>query len=150
MTEVEADQSGKIEDFNVDTVLAYSNGSTRAIRIPVSVKRAGLRFLRQRRLSRKTLYLRLLVTGLCLLLRDDLDELAYITVDVEFAGRENDLRGMLLSLIRRTVPDCSKDRLVFRRIGKQSPAHCVALATYRGERAPEKTVTESEFVDALK
>ena len=63
MTDVEVDQSGKIEDLAVDTILAFSNGLSRAIRIPAAVKRIGLAFLRRRRVPPKTRYLRMLATG---------------------------------------------------------------------------------------
>ena len=39
LTEVEVDQSGKIKDPGADTVLAFSNGLSRAIRMPASAKR---------------------------------------------------------------------------------------------------------------
>jgi len=76
--------------------------------------------------------------------------LAYVTIDVEFAGREEDLRGMLLILIWRKLSSFPKDRLILHRIGKKSPAHRVALATYQGKRPAEKIVTDEEFVEALK
>lgn len=150
MPDIEADQSGKIENLGEDTVLAYSDGRSWAIRIPASVKQAGLRSLRHRRVSRKTCYVRMLAAGFYLLLRDHLDELTYVTIDVEFAGREEDLRGMLLNLIWRSFPHFAKDRLALRRIGKKSPAHHLALMTYRGNRLAEKTITEEEFIEALK
>jgi hypothetical protein len=150
MTEVEVDQSGKIEDLAVDTILAFSNGLSGTIRIPAGVKRAGLAFLRRRRVPPKTRYLRMLAAGFYLLLQDDLTRLTYITIDVEFAGREEDLRGMLLILIWRRFPSFSKDRLAFRRIGKKSPAHHLALKTFQGQRPADEIVKEEEFVAALK
>jgi len=101
MTDVEVDQSGKIEALAVDTILAFSDGLSQTIRIPASVKRTGLRFLRQRRVPRRIRHLRMLAAGFYLLLRDYLDQVAYLTIDIEFAGREEDLRSMLLILIWR-------------------------------------------------
>ena len=150
MKEAEVDQSGKIEDTEVDTILALANGLSWTIRIPASVKRAGLAFLRQRHVSRKTRYLRMLAGGLYLLLCDYLDQLSFITIDVEFAGRENDLRGMLLVLLWRKLPPFSKERVIFHRVGKKSPAHHLALMTYQGKKPAGKTITEKEFIGALK
>ena len=150
LAEVEVDQSGKIEDLGVDTVLAFSNGLSRTIRLPASIKRVGLDFLRRRGTPPKTRYLRMLAAGLYLLLREDLSRLAFITVDVEFAGREGDLQGMLMTLIWRDLPRFPGDRLAFYRIGRRSPAHHLALETYRGRRPPDKVVTEAEFIERLK
>ena len=150
MTNVEVDQSGKIEDLSVDTVLAFSDGSNRAIRIPVSVKHAGLEFLRQRHVSSKVRFLRMLAAGFYLLLKDDLKRIAHIVIDVEFAGREQDLRGMLLILIWQRFPLFSKDQLTFRRIGKKSPAHHLAWRVYRGERRADRVIAKEEFIGALK
>jgi hypothetical protein len=150
MTEVEVDQSGKIEDLAVDTVLAFADGLCWAIRIPAAVKRSGLSFLRQRRVRRKSIYIRMLAAGLYLLLREHLAQLAYTTIDVEFDGREEDLRGALLNMIWRQFRSFSKDRLILRRIGKRSPAHHAALTTYQGKRPADKVITEAEFIGALK
>lgn len=92
----------------------------------------------------------LVVAGFYLLLKEHLAHLAYVTIDVEFAGREDDLRGMLLILIWRGQPQFSKDRLILRRVGKKSPAHRLALMTYQGKRLAEKTVAEQEYIGVLK
>ncbi|MBI3914861.1 MAG: hypothetical protein HY327_11840 [Chloroflexi bacterium] len=149
MANIEVDQSGKI-DLSVDTVLAFSNENKRAIRIPTTVKRAGLKFLRQRRVSARIRFLRMLVAGYYILLQRELNRLGYIKIDVEFDSREQDLRGMLLILIWKRYPDFPKDRLTFHRIGKKSPAHRLALATFQGKRRAEKTITEEEFLENLK
>lgn len=80
----------------------------------------------------------------------EVDQSGKIEDLVEFAGREDDLRGMLLILIWRKQRLFSKDRLILRRIGKRSPAHRLALATYQGKCPADRTVTEEEFVEALK
>ena len=54
---VEVDQSGKIGDTKVATVLAFSNEEHFTILIPATVKRACLQRLRKRGKSGATLYL---------------------------------------------------------------------------------------------
>ncbi len=150
MINVEVDQSGKIEDFEIGTILAFSNGCQKAILIPSSVKLVGLNFLRQRRISRKTRYLRMLAAGFFLLLKNDLINLNIITIDIEFSGREEDIRGILLNLIWRKFPTFSKEHLIFTRIGKKSPAHHLAWATFRGKRQVDKVISKEEFIEVLK
>jgi hypothetical protein len=45
--DIEVDQSGKIEDTRVDTVIAFSNGLSGTILIPAVVKRVCIRALRK-------------------------------------------------------------------------------------------------------
>ena len=70
--DVEVDQSGKIEDTNVDTVLAFSNRMSYVILIPAKVKRAAFQVLRARRKTSKANTLRLFSVSLFLLLQDHL------------------------------------------------------------------------------
>ncbi len=151
-SDVEVDQSGKVERTQTDTILAFSNSRRYAIRIPATVKRAALHVLRQRHkpsASRKTFYLRLFTAGLYLLLRDHLNVLDHIIVDTEYAGREADIRGMLLSLIRRTDPQYPSDRIVFRQVGKKSPAHSLTWEVHRGKYQADHVVTEKELLNLL-
>ena len=151
-SDVEVDQSGKMERTQTDTVLAFSNGQRYAIRIPASVKRAALHVLRRKRKpsgSKKTVYLRLFVAGLFLLLKDYLDTLDHIIIDIEYPGREADIRGMLLLFIRRSAPHYASDRIVFRQIGKKSPAHRLAWEVHRGIQEADHVVTEEELLSLL-
>jgi hypothetical protein len=51
---IEVDQSGKIENTRVDTVLTFADGESRAILVPAAVKRACLMALRkQQKLARE-------------------------------------------------------------------------------------------------
>ena len=54
---IEVDQSNMVEEPG-DTYLAFSNGISWAIRVPVAVKQAGFEALRDRRKSKKTAKLR--------------------------------------------------------------------------------------------
>ncbi len=148
----EVDQSGKIEQTNTDTILAFSDGKHYAIRIPASVKRAVLNRLKQDHdpaKSRKALPLRVFAAGLYLLLRDYLGLLDRITIDTEYTGHEDDIRGMLLSMIRRTVPSYAGDRIIFQQVGKKSPAHDLAWGVTRGMRRVDRVVTEQELFKLL-
>lgn len=148
-TPVEIDQSGKVERTQVDTVLAFANGQHYAIQIPASVKREALEFLRQKpkyTRNKKALYLRLFCAGLLFLIKDHLKTGGDIIIDTEYTGREADIRGMLLTRIRPTDPQFAKSRLVFRQIGKASPAHDLALAVYRGVRPADHVVTFDDLL----
>lgn len=145
---VEVDQSGKVERTQVDTVLAFANGQNYAIKMPASVKRQALEFLRQKpkhTRNKKAMYLRLFSAGLFLLIKDQLRTGAEIIIDTEYTGSEADIRGLLLTWIRQIDPEFVKTRVVFRQIGKASPAHELALAVFRGHRRADHIVAFEEL-----
>ena len=96
---VEVDQSGKIGDTSVPTVLAFSDGENYAILIPASVKRKCLLALRERGKSGTTLYLRLFSTGLFLLLKDRLNQFSLVTIDVEYPGHSGKIKDQIVNLV---------------------------------------------------
>ena len=149
---IEVDQSGKIERTNTDTVLAFSDGISRAVRIPASVKREALELLRtKRRRSRnsKVVYWQLFVVGLHLLLREYWHRLEHVTIDTEYTGREIEIRGMLLMLIRVEQPGYPSKRISFRQVGKSSPAHHLAWQVHRGLREADHRITLEEILALL-
>ena len=143
---LEVDQSGKIEDTRTHTVLAFSNEIQYSILIPVQVKRECVTTLRGRFKSGKIFYLRLFIVGLFLLLKDHLHEVTSVTIDVEYEGKERDIRRLLLFYLRRIYPYLEKDVIGFRRIGKSSNAHKVAIETFRGRREPDKVIRAEEIL----
>lgn len=147
---VEVDQSGKVEVFTDDTVLAFSDGIAHTILIPARVKRAGVQTLRLRGFDRKLTTLYLFVAGLYLLLRNHLDRINLIIIDLEYAGREATIKARLLEQIRRVHPYFRDDRILFRRIGKRSRAHHQAWQVYRGRAKADCVIQEAEFISALK
>ena len=150
MSNVEVDQSGKIERTQVNTVLAFSDGIEASILILAVEKRMCVRKLRQRGESGRTFYLKLFAAALFLLLKDYLDQLEIITIDLEYPGKEVEIRAMLLDHIWKTDPAFSKEQIVFRGVGKKSPAHQKALAVYRGEEEPDRKVRARELLRLVK
>jgi hypothetical protein len=104
---VEVDQSGKIEAIGKLTILAFSNDISYSIVIPAEAKRAGLDVLRQKRLGPTQITIRLFATALFLLLEKHLLQLGLIQIDLEYHGHDSDIRAMLLHLIRRVEPSFS-------------------------------------------
>jgi hypothetical protein len=147
---VEVDQSGKIEATNRDTILAFANGESRAIRIPASVKREAFQWLRTRgkRGFRATLHL--FAACLSLLPRGHLLKLQEVTIDEEYIGREADLKAMLLRLLWRVNSTFPAERITFARIGKKSPAHLLALAVFQKKKPPDQVMTFRDLLHVLK
>ncbi|MEW6406295.1 MAG: hypothetical protein AB1649_31300, partial [Chloroflexota bacterium] len=120
---VEIDQSGKIGDTKVPTVLAFSNGENYAILIPATVKRKCVLELRKRGKETDSFYIQLFSVCLYLLLKNHTRQLAQIIVDFEYSGHDHQIRQQVLHLMRRAKITRPRLFISFDRVGKRSPAH---------------------------
>ncbi len=143
---VEVDQSGKIEQTDGDTILAFANGASGSLLIRATVKRQCLQALRRRGIGTKMITLRLFSTGLFLLLRKVLKEGALVMIDTEYIGREGDIKGMLLRMARRDNLKLGPDQIRFGQIGRKSPAHTKGIEVFRGKKTPDKVLTVNEML----
>ncbi len=143
---VEVDQSGKIEFTGDDTVLAYANGKQFSVLIPATVKRECLLVLREQGYSGDTLYTLLFATALFFLLKDDLSNLSRIVIDIEYTGREAQIKQHLYSLLERAGYGIEQERVEFALIGKQSSAHALAITTLRRRIKADRTLTLEELL----
>ena len=146
MSDIEIDQSGRIEVLTEDTALGFSDDRQAAILIPAAVKRNCSRQLRARGVRPKMISIRMFAGGLFLLMENYLNQMESVTIDQEFPGWEAEIKGLLLKHIHQRVPDFASENIVFGQIGRASRAHQVAWRTYRGERVPEKRVTLGELL----
>jgi len=148
--DIEVDQSIKVENTRRPTVLALSDEVTYALLIPARVKRRALAYLREQGKPAKIATLRVFAAGLFLLLRDFVGSVEQVTIDVEYAGHEADIRSMLLALFRKAGQEIESETITFARIGKRSRAHHLALSVGRGKRPPDQRVKADELLTLLK
>ena len=150
MRDAEVDQSGKTGDRKVVTVLALANDVQHTLVIPAKVKRVAVRWLRARGKSNTHVAVRIFTAGLFLLLKRHLDSFDRVMIDVEYVGWEAAIKAMLLERLRQVEPGFQGDRIVFRHVGKKSPAHRLAIEVYRHRRSFDRSVTEAELLDELR
>jgi len=143
---VEVDQSGKIVDTKVPTVLAFSNGKQYTILIPSTVKRECIQSLRGRNKLEKRLYIQLFSVCLYLLLRKDALKLNQITIDIEYPGHESKIKEHLINLFLRTGIRISPAKIHFDLIGKKANVHTLALGAFKGRSKPNKTIRLDEIL----
>lgn len=143
---VEVDLSGRIEATNMDTVLAFANGMKSSISIPSTVKRECVLALRRLGLSGTTFYLQLFAVGLFLLLKDHIEKISLVILDYEYQGKEAEIKRYLSNLLQRSGHKITPDQTQFLHIGKQSPAHNLALKTLQGEEKPNRVITSKEIL----
>ncbi|MBM3129913.1 MAG: hypothetical protein FJ009_14990 [Chloroflexi bacterium] len=146
MIDIQVDQSGRIEVLTVDTALGFSNGRQVAVLIPAAVKRNCSKQLLARGIRPKMVSIRMFAAGLYLLLEKHLNQIASVTIDREFPGREAEIKGLVLQHVYRRAPRFVSEKITFGEIGKQARAHNVAWRTYRRERPPEKRITLGELL----
>jgi hypothetical protein len=148
MYDVEIDQSGRTDVLTVDTAIALSDGLQKAILIPRSVKRECEVRLRARGVRKALVGMRLFSGGLVLLLEECAHLLGFITIDLEYVGWEGEIKRHLLRQLCDRGHEIERDQIVFRQIGKESPAHELAWRTLRGYHTPERCIGVDELMEA--
>ena len=148
-TVVEVDQSIKIGDLSSATVLAFSDHVSWTVLIPVGVKRLLMTQLRARGKSKIRATVQIFSAALFLLLEATIPQISAVIIDTEYTGYEPDIEGMLLNYLREVEPGFSKERLIFRQVGKSSPAHKRAIAVHRGEVKPDRVMRIADFLVVL-
>ncbi len=137
---VEVDQSGKIGDTKVPTVLAFSNGKKLSILIPATVKRECILRLREKQKLETRLYIQLFAVGLYLLLKKDIKNLEQIVIDFEYPGHESKIKEHLINLFQRAGIKISRAKIHFGFVRKKSNAHKLAIETFKGNAKPHLIV----------
>ena len=149
MNYIEIDQSIKIDDTREDTILAYSNEKHYSILIPNAVKREIIKEVYDKQKSKAIFKIKLFCSGLFYLLKDIIKEGAILTIDNEFDGRENDVKGILLNLIWKLNPGFDKRDLRIKEIGKKSRAHEIAIKVHRKQIKPDRILTKQELLSHI-
>lgn len=146
---VEVDQSRKIEQSG-PTVLAFSDKISHAVVVPPKVKTQALRVLREKGKPRKEAQILLFTACLYLLLEDYLDQLQRVEIDIEYPGKDANIKAGLLRLIWRKAPAFEPEQLVFRRVGRGSPADQKARAVREGKEPGYREITFEELLELIK
>lgn len=138
---IEIDQSGKIEQTDMDTVIAFSNSHQYSILLPKELKRKLINRYRQE----KQIFLKLFVICVYYTLRDYLHQVGLIIIDNEYEGKQNYIKSLLLDFIRKDYKDFDKNLIRIGHITKKSKAHAAAANVQRGFAKPQKTLSEKDM-----
>mgnify|MGYP001593416979 CR=1 FL=1 len=144
--DIQIDLSGRIETLNADSALALSNRVERTILIPARVKRHASQQLAARGVKPKMISVRMFAGAVFLLVKPLLGEVRIVVIDREFEGRENEIRSLLLALIRKAGYKLSGEAVQFRSVGQQARCQHLALATFRRQRKPDQKVALTELL----
>ncbi|MFH0857033.1 MAG: hypothetical protein V1860_03995 [bacterium] len=142
---IEIDQSGKVEDTNKLTVVAFSNGKIKSLQISAREKQKLVKAMRGIDHPKQVFIFKIFACLIFLLINSEKEE--YITIDKEYPGHEAIIKGMILSLfykIKNKAPD-----IMFAEIGKKSMAHKTAIAIFRKERKADIIIRADDIIKLL-
>lgn len=140
---IEIDQSGKIENTNKDTVIAFSDDTSRSILIKARDKREIQKIFRKIGKSRIFVY-KLFSILIFLLIKRQLRKIDQIFIDNEYPGWEYLIKDYLLREIRRIKPDFEPESISFKEVGKKSRAHYMTRNIIHKKRDPDLKVGVKE------
>jgi hypothetical protein len=142
------DQSGKVENTELKTVVAYSNGTSKSIVISGADKRRLQRVFRS--ISKPHVFVYKVFSCLIfLLLKEEMKSIDEVVIDREYTGREDLIIKYLVEFMRRGGDDLNPDCISFEEIGKKNRAHGRAIATFRGNLKPDIIVTSDKLIKWL-
>lgn len=142
---IEIDQSGKIEDTNKNTIIAFSNKIFRSILIKAKDKREIQDMFRKIGKPRMYIY-RTFTELIYLLIRNDLNKIKEIVIDKEYPEKEALIKNLLLQRIKGKKSDFLAENISFTGIGKKSKAHLLGYLVYKNRRKADLEIVSKEIL----
>ncbi len=124
---MEVDQSGKAEQLDTHTVVAFSNGEQGAVYVTAAVKRFIYQSLPEFLVSREDFDVIFFAILVFLAIRNK--KIDSLVIDEEYTGKDVIIREKLKELLKKEnlkIPE-----IKFALIGKLSPAHRLAWAIHK-------------------
>ena len=141
----EIDQSGKVEDTNKLTVVAYANGKIKSVKIGSVEKQKLLAAMRTLDHPKHNYVYKIFAALIYFLLADE--SVDSVMIDREYMGHEITIKGFLVYLLNkngRNIPF-----IAFGHVGKSSPAHKAAVDVFRGKKEADLVVNAREILKLL-
>jgi hypothetical protein len=147
---VEIDQSGKLEQLDTGTAVAFSNGKAEAIWIPVAVKRSLVLRLRKTLIPSVDLWAVFFAMVIHLLI-DRLPPDVVLVIDEEYTGKDKIIAETLSKLLAKKYGNRWRGSIRFSQIGKHSRAHKLSWGIHRMKnRQRMRIIKEEEIFDLLR
>lgn len=148
---VEIDQSGKLEQLDTNTILSFANGKSGSILLTVSTKRLLIQNIRRSLFSEKDVLAILFSILIFILIKELPNGLSFI-IDEEYTGKEKIIENALIKLFQKKFKNKWKGNIIFKQIGKKSPAHKLCWSIHRNKRLQTKIrkITLEEILRLIK
>ena len=144
---IEVDQSGKIEQLDKDTYIAFSNHEQYCVKFPKRIKRE---IIYEYRTKVKQFIPRLFAICLFYCLKDYIRKKELITIDLEYPGWEAAIKTYLMPLLKLEYRDFDKKIIRFNMIGKESKAHKIAKSAFIEKTKPNRILDKEDVLKWLK
>jgi hypothetical protein len=147
VTLIEVDQSGKIEQFDVNTVVALSNHHKYSVLLPKPVKQA---VYYENKLKISDLKYKLFAITAFYCIKDFIDYDTPIAICREYAGNERLIKEVILGLLKGASINIPHTNINFGILTKKSPAHKLAISVFRKKIKPDITLTRKHVESLLR
>ena len=133
------DQSGKIEQTNIITVVAFSNGESGSLLLSAKDKKILQEIFRKANKT-KIFSIQVFAALVFLLIKNYMFKNETMVIDKEYPGHENLIRSYIVQLVN-TQPKIKIEasNINFKTIGKSSNAHEVANKCFKNRKAEKNT-----------
>lgn len=128
---VEIDQSGRVEDLTMGTVVGFSNDRKATVYVSAGVKRDAVRFLKSKILFSLD-YAPLFFSVLLFYLIKD-ENFGSVLIDEEYTGKDSFITEKLLLFFNTHTAGRRRPEISFGKIGKHSSAHTLAIRVHRAK-----------------
>ena len=144
---IEVDQSGKIEQLNKDTYIAFSNHEQYCVKLPKKIKQE---IVYEYKAKISQIIQRVFAICIFYCLENHIRKKELITIDSEYPGWEADIKTYLIPLLRLRDKNFDKSIIHFSAIGKESRSHKVAKSAFVGKSKPNKILSREDVIKWLR
>ena len=144
---IEIDQSGKIENTNKPTVIAFSNSKSGTLIISPRDKKQ-IQNLFRRAGNSKIFTFKTFAILIFLLIKENLNRTSQIVIDREYPGYDKLIKQFILEICLKEGMKLDPTIIHFSNIGKKSRAHDLAIKSFRKKRGDIK-IKYKDFLKVL-
>lgn len=140
----EIDQSGKVEDTNKLTVVAFANGKVKSLKISAVEKQKLVQAMKALDNPEKSFVFKIFSGLIFLLIKDEKTE--KIIIDKEYFGNEGIIKNIIIQLFHKARIK-EPQEITFASIGKNSKAHQLAIEVFRKRKMPDMIVKSQDILN---
>lgn len=154
---IAVDQSGKIEEINQDTVIAFStttssDGFTNSVKIPSKVKRRMFHNHKEKFPSKFRMCLKMFSAAIYVVTNQEIEKISEIVIDKEYEGHNGKIKNHLYNFYQdfgnigyEDIPDIKFGRVHEVASGNPPRCHTIANQILKGEIEGDTKLDRSFF-----
>lgn len=146
LVKIEIDQSGKVEQTSLDTVIALANNVRYVVVLPKKTKRALQTIFRRQ--GRQRMFVYVTFAALAAIIIKQAKPKTKISIDIEYQGHEDFIKQQILEYLRKLRVK-SVPALDFNLVGKSSPAHNLAAQAANKKVKIDKVITLETVISVI-